>query len=57
MTEKPYKSISLKRELVEAAEVIIENRPDLGFRSIAQYVEDAVRKKNEHYFEVLQSTY
>ena len=57
MSQPKYRSISLKTELVEAAEQIISGRPDLGFRSIAQYVEDAVRDRNEHYFKTLQSTY
>jgi hypothetical protein len=42
-----YAKVSLKRELMDRVEQFIQDYPERGFRSLAQFVEDAVREKAE----------
>jgi len=42
-----YRRISLKKELVDAVESFIQRHADFGYRSIAEFVEDAMRKRAE----------
>jgi hypothetical protein len=48
MSEKPeYKSISIKEEFAESIEEFIREHPTLGYRSIAQFLEDSARRRLE----------
>lgn len=40
-----YAKLSLKKELMDRIQQFITDYPDRGFRSLAQFVEDAVREK------------
>lgn len=40
-----YTKLSLKRELLEKVEQYINQYPERGYRSLAQFVEDAIREK------------
>lgn len=42
-----YKNISLKKEMMDEIEQFINDYPELGFRSLAQFVEDAVRRRKD----------
>ena len=45
MPEGKYRGISLSKELVEIIEDYIEQNPQANYRSIADFVADAVRKQ------------
>lgn len=45
--DRPYRNISQKRELVDAVESFIQRVPQLGYRSLAEFYEDAARKRLE----------
>jgi hypothetical protein len=48
MTKKPeFKSISIKEEFAESIEEFIREHPTLGYRSIAQFLEDSGRRRLE----------
>lgn len=48
MSKKPeFKSISIKEEFAESIEEFINEHPGLGYRSIAQFLEDASRRRLE----------
>jgi len=48
MSKKPkWRTISLRVELVEKIEKLLESRPDLGYSSVADFVADAVRRRLE----------
>ena len=42
-----YKNIPLKKEFAERIQRLIEQNPDLGFRSVTQFIEDASRRRLE----------
>ena len=42
-----YKNIPLKKEFAERIQRLIEQNPDLGFRSVTQFLEDAARRRLE----------
>jgi len=42
-----YVKVSLKREFMEKIQKFIEDHPELGYRSLSQFVEDAVRRRAE----------
>ena len=42
-----FRRISLKKELVDYVEEFIHDHPELGYRSIAQFVEDSMRRRAE----------
>lgn len=44
---RKYRKISMKSELVDAVEKIINERLEYGYRSIAGFVEDATRRRLE----------
>lgn len=44
MSEK-YRNISIKTEFANKIERFVETRPELGYRSIAQFLEDAARRR------------
>ncbi len=48
-----YTKVSIKRELLEYIEIFIKQNPELGYRSLAQFVEDAIRRRADelHIFE------
>ena len=43
----PHRRISLNSDLVDKIEKYIKENPDHGYRSIAAFVEDAVRRRAE----------
>lgn len=48
MSKKPeFKSISVKEEFAEDIESFIYQHPSLGYRSIAQFLEDSARRRLE----------
>lgn len=48
MSKKPeFKSISIKEEFAQSIEAFIDQHPELGYRSIAQFLEDASRRRLE----------
>ena len=42
-----YRGISLQRELVDRIEDYIKNHPEAGYKSLADFVTDALRKRCE----------
>jgi hypothetical protein len=47
MSEGKYRSVSLSKELVDAIESFIEENPQASYKSIADFVVDAVRIRFE----------
>ena len=48
MSKKPeFKSISMKEEFAESIEEFVKEHPEFGYRSIAQFLEDASRRRLE----------
>ena len=47
MSERSYKNISIKNEFAEAIEKFIRQNPQLGYRSIAAFLEDSSRRRLE----------
>ena len=48
MSKKPeFKSVSVKEEFAESIEEFIYQHPSLGYRSIAQFLEDSARRRLE----------
>ena len=42
-----HRGVSLQRQLVDRIEEYIQNHPERGYKSIADFVTDAVRKRCE----------
>lgn len=40
-----FRGVSLKRELVNAVEQFIENHPNAGYKSISDFIHEAVRSR------------
>lgn len=50
MSQKPefdFKSFSIKKEFAENLEDFVKAHPELGYRSIAQFLEDSARRRLE----------
>lgn len=47
MSDRAYKNISIKSEFADSIEEFIKQRPQLGYRSIAAFLEDASRRRLE----------
>ena len=48
MSKKPeFKSVSIKEEFAESIEAFVKEHPELGYRSIAQFLEDSSRRRLE----------
>jgi len=47
MGRRNWRKVSVRAELVEKIEKLIETRPDLGYTSIADFVADAIRRRLE----------
>lgn len=47
MPRENYRGISLQRELVDKIEEYIKNHPEAGYRSLADFVTEALRKRCE----------
>ena len=45
MPPKSYKGITLPQEMVEEIKKLIEEHPELGYSSVAEFVKDAIRSK------------
>lgn len=45
--EFDFKSFSIKKEFAESLEAFIKNHPELGYRSVAQFLEDSSRRRLE----------
>ncbi|MBS7659602.1 hypothetical protein KEJ28_02785 [Candidatus Bathyarchaeota archaeon] len=54
MSESEYTKINLNRDLAELLRRFIEDYPEYGYRTLGQFVEDAVRRRMEelHVFEL-----
>jgi hypothetical protein len=50
-----YSKISLKREFMEKIDQFIKDYPEHGYRSLAQFVEDAIRRRSDE-LQVFQLT-
>ena len=48
MPNEGWKSISLPDEMVDKIKNIIDHNPDLGYRSVSQFIIAAIRE-NPHY--------
>lgn len=46
---KRYANYSLPEELAKRVKELIEDRKDLGYSSVNEFVKDAVRRLLEHY--------
>ena len=42
-----YRGVTLQRELIDKVEQYIEDYPEQGYKSIADFVTDAVRRRAE----------
>lgn len=47
MTLSEYSKLSLKKEFMEKIEQFIKDYPEHGYRSLAQFVEDAIRRRSD----------
>jgi len=45
MAKEGYKSLSLPEELVNDIKKIIQEYPELGYKSVAEFIKDSVREK------------
>jgi len=43
-----YRGITLQRELVNVIEQYVKSHPEMGYKSLADFVTDAIREKCEH---------
>ena len=53
MSEKEWITVQVRRDLIEASRVVIEQRPDLGYKNPTRFVEDAVRRRLEDLYATL----
>ncbi len=53
-----YVKVSIKKELLEPVGEFIKENPQLGYRSLAQFIEDAIRRRADelHIFDKLFTT-
>jgi len=42
-----YRKISIKKGIADAVEEFVQNNPRFGYRSMAEFAEDAIRKRAE----------
>ena len=47
MPAKGYESVNLPSGLYQKVKTLVKNREDLGYRSITEFVAEAVRKRAE----------
>ena len=47
MSESKYTKVNLNRELADKIEQFIQDYPEHGYRTLGQFVEDAVRRRAE----------
>jgi len=47
MGRRNWRKVSVRAELVEKIEKLIDARPDLGYSSVADFVADAIRRRLE----------
>jgi phage terminase large subunit-like protein len=47
LVKPEYKSISIKEEFAQDIENFVKENPRLGYRSIAQFLEDSARRRLE----------
>jgi hypothetical protein len=47
MPLEKYRSISMQRELVDKVEDYVKSHPETGYKSLADFITDAVRKRFE----------
>lgn len=45
--DEGFRGVSLKKELVDAVEQWIEDHPNAGYKNVAEFVHDAVRRRKE----------
>ena len=54
-TEK-FRGVSLKRELVDAVERFVANHPNAGYKSISDFIHEAVRNRIQEVKQVYPSS-
>jgi len=54
--EEGFRGVSLMKELVDAVEKFIEENPNAGYKNIAEFVADAVRRRKENLMEIYALT-
>ena len=54
-TEK-FRGVSLKRELVDAVERFVETHPNAGYKSISDFIHEAVRNRIQEVKQVYPSS-
>lgn len=45
--DEGFRGVSIKKELIDAVEMFIKQNPDLGYKSVADLVTDAIRHRIE----------
>ena len=48
MSPSDWTSVSVSKDMVEKIRKLIEENPDLGYRSLSDFVQDAVRRHPEY---------
>ena len=43
----PHRKLSIKKGLIDAVEKYMVENPDSGYRSLAEFVEDAIKRRSE----------
>jgi len=51
-----WRGVSLKKELVDSIERILSDYPDLGYKSVGDFVADATRRRMEEVKKLYSST-
>ena len=47
-----FRGISIKKELIDAIEQLIETHPNAGYKNIAEFVTDAIRRRKEQLMKI-----
>lgn len=42
-----FRGVSIKKQLIDAVEKFIEDHPNAGYKNIAEFVHDAIRRRME----------
>lgn len=54
--EAGFRGISIKKELIDAIEKFIESHPDRGYKSVAEFVAEAIRLRIDELKKLLVQT-
>ena len=48
-----YRTIALPKEIVEVISKLIEEHPELGYRSVPEFVKECIRRRLEDFEKIL----